>query len=116
MVYYFSPELFAISDIFSPLFSFISLCIQTNETNVVKIILTVLGYLIIAVASFLYNELIVCNFCGLNENTWKAIDLKAHADVIGIDSTDSFAIDQNYKVERRVFSRVNSLIEMTSQY
>ena len=116
VVYYFSPELFAISDIFSPLFSFISLCIQTNETNAVKIILTVVGYLIIAVASFLYNELIVCNFCGLNENTWKAIDLKAHADVIGIDSTDSFAIDQNYKVERRVFSRVNSLIEMTSQY
>ena len=77
VVYIFSPEIFAISDIFSPLFSFIALCIETKETKVLKIILTILGYLIIAIGAFIYNEIIVCNFCKLNENTWKAIDQKA---------------------------------------
>ena len=93
VVYYFSPELFAISDIFSPLLSFISLCIETHETNGVKIFLTCLGYLIIAVGAFIYNELIVCNFCGFNENTWKAIDKKAYEDYSLRDARDSFIID-----------------------
>ena len=99
VVYHFSPELFAISDIFSPLFSFIALCIETNETNGTKIFLTVIGYLIIAVASFIYNELIVCNFCGLNENTWNAIDKKAHDEIVGKDSRDSLIINENYTLE-----------------
>ena len=34
-----------------------------------------------AVGAFIYNELIVCNFCGFNENTWKAIDKKAYDDI-----------------------------------
>ena len=100
VVYHFSPELFAISDIFSPLFSFIALCIEIHETNVVKIILNVLGYLIIAVASFIYNELIVCNFCGFNENTWKAIDKKAQDDFTGNGSRDSLAIGECYTLEK----------------
>ena len=99
VVYFFSPELFAISDIFSPLFSFIALCIQTKETNTIKISLNVLGYLIIALASFLYNEIIVCNFCGLNENTWKAIDKKAYIDLSGRGISDSFAIHEDYKID-----------------
>ena len=80
VVYIFSPELFAISDIFSPLFSFIAQWIQEKEKNGIKIFLYVLGYLIIALGAFIYNEIIVCNFCGLNQNTWKAIDQKAYED------------------------------------
>ena len=49
----FSPELFAISDIWSPLFSFIALCIQIKESKWLKIFLNVLGYLIIAVGAFI---------------------------------------------------------------
>ena len=29
--------------------------------------------------------MIVCNFCRLNENTWKAIDKKATAESCGLD-------------------------------
>ena len=58
VVYMFSPELFAISDIWSPLFSFIALCIQIKEDNWIKIFLTILGYLIIAFGAFIYNEII----------------------------------------------------------
>lgn len=116
VIYFFSPELFAISDIFSPLFSFIALCIETNETNIIKIILTVSGYLIIGIASFIYNEIIVCNFCGLNENTWKAIDLKAHEDLLRIDSINSYADIQNYKIESETPIKDESGIEMIGQY
>ena len=110
----FSPELFAISDIWSPLFSFIALCIQIKEHNGIKIFLTVLGYLIIAVGAFIYNELIVCNFCKLNENTWKAIARKAHNDLMLVDSTDSFIIDDNYKLDRKSTYLVDKNREMTS--
>ena len=93
VVYIFSPEVFAISDIFSPLFSFISLCIQEHESNSAKIILTVLGYLIIAIAAFIYNEVIVCNFWGLNKNTWKAIDQKAYDEITEKDNRDSYLLE-----------------------
>ena len=99
VIYHFSPELFAISDIFSPLFSYIDLCIEGRETNGLKIFLTILGYLIMTVASFIYNEIVVLNFWGLDKDTWKSIDYKAYKDVYGIDEIDSFAVDGNYFVE-----------------
>ena len=105
VVYIFSPELFAISDIFSPLFSFIAICIKENQANKGKekspeqIFLTVLGYLIMAVGAFIYNELIVCNFCGFNENTWKAIDKKANDDIKGRIGRDSNTYLGDYKVQ-----------------
>ena len=114
VVYYFSPELFAISDIFSPLFSFIAACIENNETRWLKIFLTCLGYLIIAVGAFIYNELIVCNFCGFNENTWKAIDKKAEDDYLGKNSRDSFVIYDGYEI--KLHGEIpNTNIEMTEK-
>ena len=99
VVYHFSPELFAISDIWSPLFSFIAYCIEFEEKNCVKIFLNVLGYLIIAFGAFIYNEIIVCNFCGLNENTWKAIYDKA-IDELRIRNTKEYlSIDDNYLIK-----------------
>jgi hypothetical protein len=97
VVYIFSPELFVISDIFSPLFSFIAVCIDEKEDNVYKIFLTVLGYLIIAIGAFIYNEIIVCNFCGLNENTWKAIDQKAYNDILHKETKESFPLGDKYR-------------------
>ena len=68
--------------------------------------------------ALLYNELIVCNFCKLNENTWKAISRKANNDLIQVDGIDSFSIDDNYKLERNssTYSNyINRNIEMTSK-
>ena len=96
VVYIFSPEIFAISDIFSPLFSFIALCIEIKETRVLKIILTILGYLIIAIGAFIYNEIIVCNFCKLNENTWKAIDQKGDMDYQEANKNNKLRNDRNF--------------------
>ena len=90
VVYIFSPEIFAISDIFSPLFSLIAKWIKFKETNGVKIFLSVLGYLTIALGAFIYNEFIILNFCKLDENTWKSIYKKAYC--------ESSSIDRNYKI------------------
>ena len=90
--YYFSPEVFGISDIISPYLSFISKVIEKKNTDILNIILNSIGYIIIILCSFVYNEIIVCNFCGLNENTWKAIDKKANEDYMGMLDRDSNSI------------------------
>ena len=90
--YYFSPEVFAISDIISPYLSFISKVIEKKNNDILNIILNSVGYVIIILCSFVYNEIIVCNFCGLNENTWKAIDQKAKEDYMGMLNRDSNSI------------------------
>ena len=119
VVYIFSPELFAISDIFSPLFSFIAQWIKTREKEGLKIILYVLGYLIIAVGAFIYNEIIVCNFWHLNENTWKAITKKAENDYLGIDEerdsnlVDDYELNRDYSIRRSSKDRTSES-EMSS--
>jgi hypothetical protein len=115
VVYHFTPELLVISDIFSPLLSFVAYCIESQEKDSTKIVLKISGYLIIAFGAFIYNELIVCNFCKLNENTWKAIDRKAYNDVIQVDTKDSFIIDENYKIERKNSNPDDKIIEMTNK-
>ena len=98
VIYHFSPELFAISDIPSPLFSFIALCIEIGETRAMRIILTVLGYLIIFFAALIYNELIVFNFCGFNENTWSGIAQKANDEIIGKDDSSDISSFSEYTI------------------
>ena len=96
--YYFSPEVFAISDIISPYLSFISKVIEKKNNDILNIILNSVGYIIIILCSFVYNEIIVCNFCGLNENTWKAIDQKANEDYMGMLDRDSNTIG-DYEID-----------------
>ena len=113
VVYIFSPELFAISDIFSPLFSFIAQWIKDKEKNGLKIFLYVFGYLIMALGAFIYNEIIVCNFYGLNKNTWKAIDQKAYEEILGKDKRDDTSIYfGDYKVDNFSNKKDDNLIEM----
>ena len=94
----FSAELLIVSDYFSPLFSFIANSIKNSESNNAKIILNIFGYLIIVIGALIYDEIIICNFLGLNKNTWKAIDKKAEEDVKGIDSRDSLLNNDDYDI------------------
>ena len=71
--------------------------------------------MIIAFASFIYNEIIVCNFYRLNENTWKAIDRKALKDMYLEDTRDSMVFCENYKIDEIIEpSDENSTIEMAN--
>ena len=93
VIYYFSPEVFAISDIISPMFSFIQKCITDKNAGKpntpIQITFNSFGYIIVLFGAFIYNEIIVLNFCGLNKNTWKAIDYRADEDLSGQNFRDS---------------------------
>jgi hypothetical protein len=89
VVYYFSPEIFAISDIISPFFSFLTKCFKGKIAYTGTIISTNIAYVIIIFVSFIYNEILVCNFWGLNENTWKAIHEKAVHDYLDYEDNES---------------------------
>ena len=112
--YYFSPEVFAISDIISPFLSFIVKIFEGSSSNVVNIIFNCIGYLIIIFASFIYNEIIVCNFWRLNENTWKAIVKKANADYDGsLDRLSSFSIG-GYRIDNITNRHSSCITELSS--
>ena len=98
------------------MFSYIALWIQEKEHNGLKIFLYVLGYLIIALGAFIYNEIIVCNFYGFNKNTWKAIDQKAYDDLYGKDTRDSFGLFEDYNVDIRESLGEESAIEMIPKH
>ena len=114
--YYFSPEVFAISDIISPFMSFIYSTIKNKDTIIARIVVNSLGYIIIMIGSFIYNEIIVCNFWGLNNNTWKAIMQKGVNEYLGDRGDDGSNIIGEYEMdndETRNTNR-NTETEMTS--
>ena len=88
VIYYFSPEVFAISDIISPILSFIKECI-TEPPPPIQITFNSIGYVIVLLGAFIYNEILVLNFYGLNKYTWKAIDLRADEDLSDENFRDS---------------------------
>ena len=67
-IYYFSPILILVSDMISPFLMWIALTINEGE-KLPDIITNPIGYIIVLIASFIYNEIIILNFCGFNENT-----------------------------------------------
>ena len=114
--YYFSPEVFAISDIISPFMSFIYSTIKNKDTIIARIVVNSLGYIIIMIGSFIYNEIIVCNFWGLNNNTWKAIMQKGVNEYLGDRGDNGSNIIGEYEMdndETRNTNR-NTETEMTS--
>jgi hypothetical protein len=94
----FSPEVFAISDIISPYLSFLLKVGESKVTNAIDIIFTSVGYAIVILGAFIYNEIIVCNFWGLNENTWKAINEKANIEYLGLGEGDTNSIG-DYEID-----------------
>ena len=72
VIYYFSPTLFMVTDIISPMISYIIQCIEERQ-EIRIIIINILGYFIVLIGSLIYNEIIICNFFGFNKYTKKYI-------------------------------------------
>ena len=73
VVYYFSPTLFILTDIISPLLTWITKSIRNGEKSI-NICLKSLGFFIVFFSSLIYNEIIICNFWDLEKNTKKYIE------------------------------------------
>ena len=60
----------------------------------------IIGYFIIFIFALIYNEIIICNFCGLNKNTKKFICKRAKEENINPieikDNNDEIEIEDNY--------------------
>jgi len=88
IIYYFSPTLYTVTDIISPLLTWIVNCIQNGE-NKINIILNSLGFSIVFFSSLIYNEIIICNFLGLNVNVKKFIEERQKEELISLRVTES---------------------------
>jgi len=83
VIYYFSPTLFIVTDIISPLLAWIVTSVEKGEKKR-NIVFNSLGYLIVFVSSLIYNEIIVCNFWGLNLNTRRYIEERQKHELVSI--------------------------------
>lgn len=85
-IYYFSPTLLVISDLLSP-FLYLIFNIKNNDKN--NLILSISGYSVAIIASIFYNELIVCNFWGLNKNIVVNIQSRGQDETYLIENDDN---------------------------
>ena len=90
VIYFFSPTLLMITDIISPILSLIYKGIITEEKNfeTLDIILIIIGYSIVLFFSLIYNEIIICNFFGLNRNTKKFLEREQRNELSSIIDGD----------------------------
>ena len=67
VIFYFSPILLMVTDIISPMLLWVVNNIK-NPQKMPDIVLNPIGYVIVLFASLIYNEIIIFNFCKLNED------------------------------------------------
>ena len=106
VIYYFSPTLFAVTDIISPFLSWIVYCIQNGESGR-NIAFNCLGYFVVFFSSLIFNEIIICNFYGLNENVKKCIEERQKEELIEIRMSESQIETQNNKDPDESFDTEN---------
>ena len=86
-LYYFSPILILVSDMISPFLMWIALTIFDGG-KMPDVIINPIGYLIVLLASLVYNEIIIFNFWGLSKNTKKFVEKRVTQESIQIQMTE----------------------------
>ena len=99
VIYYFSPILSCISDIVNPLFSMIFEALMDNDYKTIHLILKSFGYILILFAAFIYNEIIILNFCGCNEYTSICIKERGNEELHSIRNSESDAQSEENFIE-----------------
>ena len=90
VIYYFSPILLTVTDSISPMLSWVFSCIENGlgEYKYINLIFNTTGYLIQLIAGLIYNEIIICNFCGFNDYTKKNLLKKGNQEIISLRVTE----------------------------
>ena len=99
VIFYFSPILSCISDIVNPLFSMIFEALMDNDYKTIHLILKSFGYILILFAAFIYNEIIILNFCGCNEYTSICIKERGNEELHSIRNSESDAQSEENFIE-----------------
>ena len=91
VIYYFSPILLTLTDSISPMLTWIiNICQELPKENIyLTIIFNSCGYIIQLIAALIYNELIICNFCNLNEYTKKYLQERENKELVPLRETEN---------------------------
>ena len=87
-IYYFSPTLIMVTDIISPFLFWITLTIRSGKVTT-EVYFNPIGYVIVLFSSFIYNEIIIFNFCDLNKNTKKFVNKRLNLELEELQREDS---------------------------
>ena len=79
VIFYFSPIILMVTDIISPMLTWIVTTIEKGPI-MPDVIVCPIGYFISLFSSLIYNEIIIFSFCGLNENTKRFIVERQNAE------------------------------------
>ena len=82
-LFYFSPILLIITDMISPFIYWIIKSIK-DGVQIPDAVLYPIGYLIVIFSAFIYNEIIIFNFCSLNQNTKMFVNQRLDKEVENI--------------------------------
>ena len=86
-IFYFSPTLIMVTDMISPFLLWLILIIQDGG-KLPDDILYPIAYIIILFASLIYNEILIFNFCNLNQNTKKFVSQRENIELGEIRKDD----------------------------
>ena len=97
VIYYFSPILLTVTDSISPMLSWIINIIQKGfgKNPYRNSIFKGIGYLIQLIAGLIYNEIIICNFCGFNKYTKKYLQERENQELISLRVTENSTMKNN---------------------
>lgn len=100
VIYYFSPNLYVVSDqIGTFLFWIFQLIFQSQNKSTYEIVLESFGYPILLSCAFIYNEIIVLHFWGLDKDTkHRIMERERNDSIFDEDGRDSLIEIENYVV------------------
>ena len=89
-IFYFSPTLIIVTDIISPMLSWIVNNIQKDH-SMPDVVISPIGYLIVLFSSLIYNEFIIFNFCGLSDETKKFVQQRENIEIQELNISERFS-------------------------
>ena len=73
--------------------------LMDNDYKTIHLILKSFGYILILFAAFIYNEIIILNFCGCNEYTSLCIKERGNEELHSIRNSESDAQSEENFIE-----------------
>ena len=95
VIYYFSPTLFMVTDIMTPFLLWIINIISDDEETIFNKTVNSVGYFIVLIASLIFNEIIICNFCDLNKYTKKYLEKRQKEEITLLKQTENYQYNEN---------------------
>ena len=95
VIYYFSPTLFMVTDIMTPFLLWIINIISDDEETIFNKTVNSVGYFIVLIASLIFNEIIICNFCDLNKYTKKYLEKRQKEEITLLKQTENSQYNEN---------------------